>query len=141
MRGMILGLIFLASLAGAQQDSRYEIRLLGRSWTPAAGVPQEMDRAFAAHAAGQERIHALVQLHDVPDDSQRNELARQGLELGAYVPGNAWIATIPADRAAAIARRPEVRWMEPWSAGYKLHPRLSSGKLPKQIAVMVLLHE
>lgn len=146
MRGMILGLIFLASLAGAQQDSRYEIRLLGRSWTPAAGVPREMDRAFSAQAAqartaGQERIHALVQLHEVPDDSQRNELARQGLELGAYVPGNAWIATIPADRAAAVARRSEVRWMEPWTAGHKLHPRLAAGKPPEQIAVMVLLHE
>ena len=145
MRGMILGLIFLANLAKAQQDSRYEIRLLGRSWTPAAGVPQEMDRAFSAQAAqartaGQERIHALVQLHEVPDDSQRNELERQGLELGAYVPGNAWIATIPADRAAA-GRRPEVRWMEPWTAGHKLHPRLAVGKPPKWIGVMVLLHE
>ena len=143
MRGMILGLIFLASVAGAQQDSRYEIRLLGRSWTPAAGAPQEMGRALAAQAAaaGQGRIHALVQLHEVPDDSQRAELARQGLELGAYVPGNAWIATIPADRAAAVARRPEVRWMGPWTAGYKLHPRLAAGELPEQIAVMVLLHE
>lgn len=142
MKGMILGFVLLASLAGAQQDSRYEIRLVGRSWTPAAGVPQEMDRALAAQAttAGRERIHALVQLHEIPDDSRRNELARQGLELGAYVPGNAWIATIPAGRAAAVARRPEVRWMEPWTAGYKLHPRLA-GKLPEQIAVMVLLHE
>ena len=149
MRGMILGLIFLAGVAGAQQDSRYEIRLLGRSWTPPAGVPQEMDRAFSAQAAGQARVHALIQLHEIPDDSQRAELARQGLELHAYVPGNAWIATISADRAAAIARRPEVRWMEPWTAGHKLHPRLATGELPSWaldrdqpgwVAVLVQLH-
>ena len=141
MRGMILGLIFLAGVAGAQQDSRYEIRLLGRSWTPAAGVPQEMDRALAAQAAGRERIHALVQLYGIPDDSQRAELARQGIELGPHVPGNAWIATISADRAAAAARRPEVRWMAPWTAADKLHPRLAAGELPEWIAVMVQLHE
>jgi hypothetical protein len=141
----------LASPAFAQ----HEIRLLGRFWTPAAGVTQEMDRALAAQALaarekGQTRIHALVQLHEIPDESQRNELVREGLELGAYVPGTAWIAAIPVGRAAAVARRPEVRWIEPWTASHKLHPRLAAGELPPWAldpdqpgwaAVMVQLHE
>ncbi|MEA2564289.1 MAG: hypothetical protein QOH06_5793 [Acidobacteriota bacterium] len=144
----------LASTAFAAGSPRHEIHLLGRSWTPAAGVPQETDRALAAQAQaarekGQTRIHALVQLHEIPDESQRNELSRDGIELGAYVPGTAWIAAIPVGRAAAVGRLPGVRSIEPWTASHKLHPRLAAGEFPSWsldpgqpgwIAVMVLLH-
>jgi Subtilase family len=150
-----LTLACLSSAAFAAGPSQHEIRLVGRSWTPAAGVSQEADRALAAQAQaarqrGRTHIHALIQLHEIPDESQRNDLARSGIELGSYVPGNAWIATIPVDRAAAVARRPEVRWVEPWTADHKLHPRLAAGQFapwardpeqPGWIAVMVLLHE
>ncbi len=144
-----------SNVFAAGGSPQHEIRLVGKSWTPAAGVPQEMDRALAAQAKaasdrGLARIHALVQLHEVPDESQRNELSRQGLELGGYVPGTAWIAAIPVGRAAAVTRRPEVRWIEPWTASHKLHPRLAAGEIPSWsldpgqpgwIAVMVQLHE
>ena len=144
----------IAFAVGPQQKPQHEIRLLGKSWTPAAGVSQETERALAAQAKaarekGQVRIHALVQLHDVPDESRRNELSRDGLELGAYATGNAWITAIPVDRATAAARRPEVRSIQPWTADRKLHPRLAEGRIaswardpeqPGWIAVMVLLH-
>ena len=151
----LLCLAGAAFAAGPPQQRQHEIRLLGRSWTPAAGVTLENERALAAQAQaargrGQTRIHALVQLHDVPDESRRNDLGRAGLELGAYVPGNAWIASIPVERAAVVARRPEVRWIEPWTASRKLHPRLAAGEIapwavdpaqPGWTSVMVLLHE
>ncbi len=120
----------------------------------AGSPPQEMDSALAAQARaarekGQTRIHALVQLHEIPGESQRNELSRQGLELGAYVTGRAWITAIPLDRATAVTHRPEVRSIEPWTADHKLHPRLAAGRIsswardteqPGWVAVMVLLH-
>ncbi|MES1211012.1 MAG: hypothetical protein ABUL63_01630, partial [Acidobacteriota bacterium] len=151
-----LSLVFLAGsafAAGTSEQGKYEIRLLGRSWTPA--VTKGADRALAAQAeaarqSGQTHIHALVQLHDIPEESQRNDLWRAGLDLGGSVPGKAWIATIPVDQAAAVTRRPEVRWIEPWTADHKLHPGLAAGRIsswardreqPGWIVVMVLLHK
>ena len=108
--GLTLAFAAGGAFAAGSQQGQYEIRLLGRTWTPAAGVTKGADRALAAQAqaavrSGRASIHALVQLRGIPDESQRNDLLRGGLDLGSYVPGNAWIATIPVSRAAAVARR------------------------------------
>lgn len=149
-----LALAGLASTTAFGAEPRYEVRLLGDAFTPAAGVSagavrELAGRADVARQQGQATVHALVQLHQVPDDGERADLSRSGLDLGAFIPGNAFIAAIPADGIEAAARRPEVRWIEPWTAARKLHPRLRAGRIgawardperPEWVMTMVLLH-
>ncbi|HKI01015.1 MAG TPA: S8 family serine peptidase [Thermoanaerobaculia bacterium] len=151
--GCWLALACLAS-ATAFAAERYDVRLLGSTWTPPAGVSQIEVRSLTARAdalrgKGQDTVHALVQLYRVPDESEREDLSRSGLDLGAYVPANSFIAAIPIDRIDAATRRPEVRWIEPWTADRKVHPRLRAGqvapwardpKRPEWVMTMVLLH-
>ncbi len=144
----------LAAAPPAEAPSRYEIQLIGKRFTPAPGVAAATrarlaSAAAAAVANGGGNVHVLVQLHDTPPSDARLGLRRDSLDLGAYVPGSAWIAAVPADRLAALAARPDVRWLTPWDASYKLHPRVAAGKLgdwardpsrPGYVMLFVLLH-
>src|SRR5262249_11204913 len=120
----------LAGSAGAD-DSKYRIDLLERSWTPPAGVGASDRQAVAAQAAdaraaGGDRVHVLVQLYGLPNESEKNELWRQGLDLGAYATGRAWIAAVPASQVGTLAGRKDVRALAPWTAERKVHPRVKS---------------
>jgi Subtilase family len=143
-------LMGLTGLAGSAAPL-YEIRLIERTWTPPDGVSSTAASALQAQAAatGQTTVHALAQLYNVPDDSQRAALASAGLDLGAFIPGNAWIAAIPVGQITTVTQRPEIRWIEPWTGSHKLHPRLAAGDVaswarnperPGWIMTMVLLH-
>jgi len=131
VRGLALACLLSTS---AFADDPYEIRLLGQTWTPPAGVTSTqtsalLQQASAASQQGLATIHALVQLYDIPDEAAKGQLAGAGLDLGAYVTGNAWIAAIPVGQVSTAAARPEVRWIEPWSSGRKLHPDLTAGQI------------
>ncbi|MFL6196481.1 MAG: S8 family serine peptidase [Thermoanaerobaculia bacterium] len=150
-----LALACLTIAAPARAADPYEIRLIQQTWTPRAGVTPEAERALVDAAAvalrqGRSVVHALVQLHEIPDDSQRAALQKAGLELGDPLPGRAWIASVEAAQAAAVAELPGVRWIEPWTAARKQHPRLTAGdvaswardpKHPGWIMTMVHLHQ
>lgn len=118
-----------ASAAVGAEDSRYEIRLLTGTLTPPARVPSETMAGLTARAAvaaqqGQKTIHVLVQLHVPPTPSETRGLSRDGLDLGPYATGNAWIAAVPVERLTQISRLSQVRWLAPWDASMKLHPRV-----------------
>lgn len=108
-----------------------EIRLLAGPMTPGATLSvRDLSaveaRAAALAAEGQERIHVLLQLRRIPDAAQRLELWRQGIDLGAYVPERAWIASLPVTGVTGILRRAEVPWATPWDRELKLHPRVAA---------------
>src|SRR5262245_2050741 len=119
--------------AQAQESSRYEIRLLDERFTPPAGISPLLRQGLAREAAelkarGHARVHVLVQLHESPSSGQRHELSAHGLDLGPYVPGSAWIASVPADSLDSATRRPEVRWLTRWDDARKQHPRIKAGE-------------
>jgi Subtilase family len=157
----VLSVLCLAGLLGTgaafADGDPYEVQLVGGSFTPAPGVRAAAvaalaERAVLARAAGGGSVHALVQLHEIPGEAERDELARQGLELGAYVPGRAFVAAIAVERVAAVAALPELRWLAAWGPEQKLHPRLVGGGVgkvapwardkeePGWLKVFVLLH-
>ncbi|HEX5717738.1 MAG TPA: S8 family serine peptidase [Thermoanaerobaculia bacterium] len=128
----LFGLGFAGAAVGAE-DSRYEIRLLTGTLTPPARVPSETMAGLTARAAvaaqqGQRTIHVLVQLHVPPTPEEARALSRDGLDLGPYATGNAWIAAVPVERLARIPRLSQVRWLAPWDASMKLHPRVRAGQ-------------
>lgn len=130
---LVLGaLASLALTAAASAATPHEIRLLDRAWTPSPGITEADSNAITARAetlaaAGQERIHVLLQLHTVPDNASRQALRLAGIELGPYASGTAWIASLPVDAVATALGRDEVRWATPWDASFKLHPRVRTG--------------
>ena len=153
-RVLVLSLLtlLLASPALMAQPS-YEIRLLDRSWTPEPG-PSDALRSKLAEMATKAappsgKMHLLVQLHEVPENAMRQDLWRRGLDLGAYVPGNAWVSGVPAAAANGIAQWPEVRSVDVWTASLKLHPRVRAGEWgpwtrdperPGMVMALVQLH-
>lgn len=132
----------------------YEIQLLQGSFTPQPGAPPaQLQRlrqaAVAAAAAGQEKVHVLIQLHQIPLHAQKLQLLNEGIDLGAYVPDRAWIAAVPAALLEAVGRRPDVRFVTPWDASRKLHPNAQANDFapwakdperPGWVMTMVLLH-
>jgi hypothetical protein len=130
-RKLVLSLaVLLALLTGTMAtaaSSPYEIQLLGGSFTPAAGTrPAEIRQLAQAAAANPgQKVHVLLQLHQIPENFQ--DLNRAGVDLGPYATGRAWIAAIPAAALEGISRRPDVRALLPWDATRKLHPRAAAG--------------
>ncbi|HEX4951846.1 MAG TPA: S8 family serine peptidase [Thermoanaerobaculia bacterium] len=139
----------LAAPTPAAKSGPYTIRLLAGELTPAAGVTASTLTKLAAkgRAVGEGKVHALVQLHRIPTEAEKRQLAEQGLELGPYLSGRAWLAALPAVRAGEVLLRREVRWATPWDASRKLHPRLAAGpaasldpRRPERAVVFVYLH-
>jgi len=112
----------VAALAG---PAPYSIDLKGRSFTPEAGL----DFSFAGTTVkGGDRIHALVQLHEIPSFVQRDDLSGRGIELLDYATGNAYFASIRADLEISETAFPELRWIGPIEASDRLSPRLADSR-------------
>src|SRR5687768_2543052 len=84
--------------AAVAPDSRYRIELIGEAFTPPPRMPAGVLASLQAQAAsavsgGRSRLHVLVQLHEIPDVSERADLAVTGLDLGPYASGQAWVAS------------------------------------------------
>jgi len=139
LRRLVLAVLCALGAAGAPAvldaaETRYQIHLLTGTLTPPAGVaPADLDRLHARAAAvagqGQTTVHVLVQLREIPTPAQTKALSGTGLDLGPYATGNAWIAAVPVDRLADVARLRQVRWLAPWDASLKLHPRLRERRI------------
>ncbi len=120
-------LAFAAGTAAYAESSPYEIQLLRGSFTPAPGTrPSGLQRlAQAAAATPGQKVHVLLQLHEIPADFQ--DLVRAGVDFGPYATGRAWVVGIPAAVLQTISTRPDVRALVLWDATRKVHPRVAAG--------------
>ncbi len=146
-------LVALATALPAAAQS-YEVKLLTGKLNPPAGLStgerqRIADQGAALAAAGEDRMHVLVQFKAIPDAAQQEALRRDGIDLGAYLPDNAWVASVPARQAADVLARSEVRWATAWGTSQKLHPRVVAGDFgswtrdpsrPEWVMLFVLLH-
>lgn len=99
----------------------FEIRLPGRSLTPDAMAPN-WDAVLKGAEEG--RVHAVVQLVELPDAETRSALGQAGIELGQPLTGRAYLATVATklDRTAGVLAK--VRWAAPLQPEEKLAPAL-----------------
>jgi Subtilase family len=150
---VLLATLVAAGPVGAAPVDPFEIRLLDHRFTPqplsAADHQALAQQGALLVAKGQEKVHVLVQLRQIPDVAERNDLWRQGLDLGTYASGSAWIAAIPAEQLGSISARPDVRWLTVWDADHKLHPRVKANDFgawtvdpsrPEFVMLMVQMH-
>lgn len=148
--GALLGIPSTLKAQIPEPPSKYEIALLEKTLAPAAGIDRAMLEQIAGRAKGNDKLHFLVQLYDIPNDAQRSDLDRRGLSLADYATGTAWIAAIPATRLSSLASFSEVRWVLPWTADHKVHPRVKAHDFgdwtrdhdrPDWVMLLVQLHQ
>ena len=98
-------------------EDPYAIALQSRLFTPEPGFDPSVLGATNLSAANSpdmgNKLHALVQLYEIPSPEQRAELAAQGLELQSYLSSRAWVAAINRGRLADLATNPQIRWLGP----------------------------
>ena len=66
----------------------------------------------------------LIQLADAPTAVWKDELRALGVELLSFVPENAFVAKVNGANADGIRELEFVRWLGPYDARDKVHPRL-----------------
>ncbi|HSD85766.1 MAG TPA: S8 family serine peptidase, partial [Anaerolineae bacterium] len=74
------------------------------------------------------RVHVLLQLDFIPRDQAKAEFEKNGVNLLAYVPDYAWIASVPASNPATVLDLTGVTWAGPLALNHKLDPMIQSGE-------------
>lgn len=57
--------------------------------------------------------HILIQLDHIPDDDEKEDLRKAGVELLVYIPENSWLAKVPKSKASNLASMPGVTYTGP----------------------------
>ncbi len=91
--------------------NQYEIKLKSRKFTP----QEDIISAIQSHIqpSRHERVHVLMQFHNIPDTAQRRILKDAGIKLLKYIPHKAWLASVPRGIIQAQLRNASVRWIGP----------------------------
>jgi predicted outer membrane repeat protein len=126
-------------------STSFVIHLKSREFQPASP-----DRAALAALArtDRDRVHLLVQLNFIPREAAKAAYERSGLQLLAYVPDYAWIASVRAGDPAAVLNLPGVVWAGELTVADKLHPLIRADKWDRYnlapdgtAAVSVVMHQ
>ena len=131
--------------APSNEASPHTIHLQSRQFRPAAPDVQELDQLKRSDGG---RVHLLVQLDFIPRQAAKDALAVEGLELLAYVPDYAWIASADAGDPAGVLELPGVTWAGRLTADDKLDPAIRADQWGSwnassdgsTVAVYVALH-
>jgi hypothetical protein len=136
-----------APSAYAQAEQPYLLRLRTREFTPAPGLELAAIRALRA-GQPEESVHFLVQFVDLPDSAARQQFAGQGLDLIAYVTGNAYVAAARVADLDQLHHVAGVRWAGPLEVDDKIGPDLRAGRVgawaqvgDDGVALTVQLHQ
>jgi len=106
----------------------FEIRLPSRSFTPEPR-PLDLPRLFPNPKSS--RLHAIVQLHDIPTQQTRAALSAVGISLGQPLTGRAYLATVKRGVSPSSASLKNLRWAGPLLIEDKLAAELQR---PEQIS-------
>lgn len=109
-----------ASLPAASPVS-HTIQLQSRSFVP--GAP-DLPALLQLENTGRDRVHLLLQLDFIPREMAKAEFAARGVNLLAYVPDYAWIASVPATNPAAVLQLPGVTWAGVLTLADKVAPAI-----------------
>jgi uncharacterized membrane protein len=124
------------------------IYLKARQFQPSSADALDLQSLRLPTRPGQDRVHVLVQLDFIPRQAAKDELAARGLQLLAYVPDYAWIASVSATAAATAVESPGVRWVGELTVDDKLDPAITADQWGEHnlaadgtAAVYVALHQ
>jgi subtilisin-like proprotein convertase family protein len=129
-------LLSITAVASARADSR--------------AVPLRSGAIEPGRQAGPARIgesddplRYVVRFHDAPGWSERGRLQGVGAKVEAPLPGQAYLVSLPAAKAAELARIPGVDWAAPLLAADKISPEIAAVKTgpdaPEKVVVLLQL--
>jgi hypothetical protein len=121
-------LLLIVAPASAQGPDRdFTILLKSRRFIPTPG----MDKAVAAQLSTSPtaRSHVLVQFDHILTGEEREALEESGVKLLAYVPHNAWFASVPTTVSLSDKALVSVRWLGSILARDKLPAGLWEGQV------------
>lgn len=100
------------------------IYLQSRTFAPQTGV----EPMLLLNRTGATRRHGIIQFHTLPDAAQQAALQDAGIELLAYVPENAWLASFPTS-ISSLQSVPSARWIGELQSTDKVDPLLQNSPL------------
>ncbi|HZM76027.1 MAG TPA: proprotein convertase P-domain-containing protein [Candidatus Limnocylindrales bacterium] len=121
----------LASTGTMQQISQDSGRTWSR-WLPTPAQIHLRSRTFdplATVVAQKASAAYIVQFATSPLDSQRRDLRKLGVRLGAYLPDAAYVVRMTPDQALQTAQKPYIRWVGAYEPTDKLAPDLNPGRV------------
>ena len=133
---VILGALLPSAGAGVsaqnQGSETFRIQFKTRQFIPAPGLEIaaiQSQRAAVPDASSSANAHFLMQFNTLPNAAERARLAAQGINLIAYVTGNAYIASAATTRLNALASAAGARWAGPLAPTDKIAPQLTAGAI------------
>ena len=103
------------------QPIQHTIYLKSREFVPET---TDLDTVQRLAIAGEDRMHVLLQLDFIPRQAAKAEFEARGIQLLAYVPDYAWIASVPAANPAMALQQPGVTWAGALAVEDKLDPAI-----------------
>jgi hypothetical protein len=104
------------------------IRLKTRAFVPEPGINIE-EIEEQRDGEPDDLVHFLAQFETLPDQGERKQLLGNGIALGAYVTGNAYIATTRVGDLPNLLAVPGLRWAGPLEPRDKTSPELGAGQI------------
>jgi serine protease AprX len=121
----------LAPLGTMQQISQDSGRTWSR-WLPAPAQIHLRSRTFdPLKTGGAQKASAayIVQFATSPLDSQRRDLRKLGVTLGAYLPDAAYVVRMTPEQAIETAKKPYIRWVGAYEPTDKLAVEVTAGRV------------
>jgi hypothetical protein len=106
---VVILLLIVASASAQEPDRDFTILLKSRRFAPALGMDKAMAAQLSASPTG--RSHVLIQFDHIPTAEEREALERAGVKLLAYVPHDAWFASVPATVSLSDEALVSARWL------------------------------
>ncbi len=104
------------------------IYLKAREFQPSNQNALDAEGLQQLASEGADRVHVLIQLDFIPRDQAKAAYAAQGLQLLAYVPDYAWIASVSADSPDSALALPGVTWVGELTTDDKLDPAINANQ-------------
>ena len=108
-------------------EDEYTVFVSSRQFVPSPGISPSAEANITSSPL--ERVHVLVQLHHIPNATERHALENAGVNLLTYVHNYAWFASIPSNPPAVILQLSFVRWIGEILPEDKISPQILKGKI------------
>src|SRR4051812_18221940 len=117
--------LLLISISLYSQDSSNAIRFRNGNFIPGRTIAQG---AFKKEALTKslfaDRYFVIIQFPEIPSAQQQQGLRKAGIVLDRYLPGKAWLASVPATFNFGAARNLDISSIDTLPAFYKLDAEL-----------------
>jgi hypothetical protein len=127
-RPFLLLLFIFLSFQGsfAQQSDPFQIKLRNTSFSPARNISEARLKTMSKDGNRQQgKLIAILQFEQLPTSAQLLQMRADGIELGAYISGNAYIAAFTGELDGKALRKYGARAVVPFRGEYKLEPKIA----------------